>query len=90
VVARRRTEFGPRLPIIDQRRNRIYVAPTFGNHVWMLDRRTLSVVGKLPIGYGARNMLMTRDGKHLLVGGHNRHVAWDLDGFARAQSGPTP
>jgi hypothetical protein len=82
VIARRRTDIGPRLPIIDARHGVIFVAPTFGPQVWILDRRTLSVVGKLPVGFGARNMLMTSDGRWLLVGGRGRQVAWDLDAFA--------
>ena len=79
IVARRRTEFGPRLPLIDATRDLIFVTPTFGSHVWALDRRTLDVVEKLPSGAGGRNGHLSSDGRYLFVGGGGHHVAWRLD-----------
>jgi len=79
IVARRRTEFGPRLPLIDVRRDLIFITPTFGNQVWVLDRRTLEVVEKLPSGAGGRNGHLSSDGRYLFTGGGGRHVAWQLD-----------
>jgi hypothetical protein len=83
VLQRRRTEMGPRLPIIDTGRNLVYVATTYGNHVWVFDRRTLALRGKLVVGVGGRNGHLMSDGRYLLTGGGGRHVAWDLDWHAR-------
>ncbi len=82
-IFRRRTEMGPRLPIVDTRRNLVYVSTTLGNHIWVFDRRTFALKGKLVVGVGGRNAHLTSDGRYLLTGGGGRHVAWELDWHAR-------
>ncbi|HKE12216.1 MAG TPA: DUF898 family protein [Myxococcota bacterium] len=83
IVQRHRTEMGPRLPIIDTHRNLVYVSTLFGYHVWVFDRRTFALRGKLVVGVGGRNGHLMSDGRYLLTGGGGRHVAWDLDWYAR-------
>jgi uncharacterized membrane protein YjgN (DUF898 family) len=82
-IARQRTELGPRLPVIDPARGLIYVSTTFGNHVWVFDRKTLALKGKLVVGVGGHNSHLTSDGRYLLASGGGRHVAWDLNYYAR-------
>src|SRR5262249_46379281 len=82
-IGGQRTELGPRLPVIDTARGLIYVSTTFGNHVWVFDRQTLALEGKLVVGVGGHNSHLTSDGRYLLASGGGHHVAWDLDYYAR-------
>lgn len=82
-VARLRTPFGPRLPVIDTAHDLVFVPTTFGNHVLVLDRDTLAVVGRLAVGTGGRFAHITADGTRLFASGGRRTYAWDLATLAR-------
>lgn len=82
-VARLRTPFGPRLPVIDAAHDLIYVPTTFGNHVLVLDRDTLAVVGRLSVGIGGRFALLTSDGTRLFASGGRHSYMWETSALAR-------
>jgi hypothetical protein len=83
VIARWRTHMGPRLPVIDARHDLVFVTTTFGPDLWVFDRRSTRPLGRLPIGVGARNALLSRDGALFLASNGRRHFYWDTDALAR-------
>jgi hypothetical protein len=82
-VARLRTPFGPRLPVIDQAHDLIFVPTTFGNHLLVLDRDTLAVVGRLGVGTGGRFAHITTDGTRLFASGGGHTYMWDTATLGR-------
>jgi hypothetical protein len=82
-VARLRTPFGPRLPVIDAVHDLVYVPTTFGNHLLVLDRDSLAVVGRLAVGAGGRFAHLTTDGTRLFASGGRRTYMWDTASLAR-------
>jgi hypothetical protein len=74
---------GPRLPVIDTRRDLVFITTTFGPDVWVFDRRSMRPLGRLPIGAGARNALLSRDGALFLASNGRRHFYWDAAALAR-------
>jgi hypothetical protein len=82
-VARLRTPFGPRLPVVDAAHDLIFVSTTYGNHLLVLDRDTLAVVGRLSVGTGGRFAHLTTDGTRLFASGGRRTYVWDTATLAR-------
>jgi hypothetical protein len=83
VVARWRTHLGPRLPVIDTRRNLVFVTTTFGPDLWVFDRLSMRPLGRVPIGVGARNALLSRDGALFFASNGQQHFYWDAAALAR-------
>jgi hypothetical protein len=83
LILRRRTEFAPRLPIVDAKHDRVYVTATFGNHIEIWDRKTLARLGRLAVGVGARNAHLTADGRHYLSSAFGEFYAWRTEELAR-------
>jgi hypothetical protein len=82
-IARRRTPFGPRQPVIDAAHDLVFVPTTFGNHVLVLDRDTFEIVGRLAVGTGGRFAHLTADGSRLFASGGRRTYVWDTATLAR-------
>jgi PQQ-like domain len=82
-IARLRTPFGPRLPVIDAAHDLVFVPTTFGNHILVLDRDTLDLVGRLAVGTGGRFAHLTADGSRLFASGGRRTYMWDTATLAR-------
>jgi hypothetical protein len=58
-LARLRTGFGARAPVVDAAAGLIYVPTTVEGRIHLFDRITLERRGVIPIGYGPRNALLT-------------------------------
>jgi hypothetical protein len=82
-TARLRTPFGPRLPVIDAAHDLIFVPTTFGNHILVLDRDSLAVVGRLAVGTGGRFGHLTADGSRFFASGGRLTYVWDTATLAR-------
>jgi hypothetical protein len=82
-IGRLRTPFGPRLPVIDTAHDLVFVPTTFGNHILVLDRDTLRIVGRLAVGTGGRFAYLTADGSRLFASGGRRTYVWDTEALAR-------
>jgi hypothetical protein len=82
-IARQRLGTGPRLPLIDERHGIVYVPTTYGGGVWALDRETYAVLGRIDVGNGSRNGLLTRDGLSLFASSSFAHYHWDAEVLAR-------
>jgi hypothetical protein len=76
-IARVRTPFGPRLPVIDAAHDLVFVPTTFGNHILVLDRDTFRIVGRLAVGTRGRFGHLTADGSRLFASGGGRTYVWD-------------
>jgi hypothetical protein len=79
IIRRIRTELAPRYPILDRRRNLIMIPCTYGAQIWVLDRPTLRVLGRIPVGTEARYLLLTRDGETLFFSNGSGHFAISMD-----------
>jgi hypothetical protein len=79
VVARIRTGLGNRPVIVDRTRNRLYLASTLEGKLRILDRDTLAVVGKIPLGFGARYLHLSNDGTRLFASSVSSQYYWDPD-----------
>jgi hypothetical protein len=95
LLLRRRTEFAPRLPIVDEVHDLVYVTATFGNHISVWDRRTLAVRGEIAVGTGGRNAHLSSDGRYLFSSGFRNHYSWETESLARrfgtsSHSSPKP
>jgi hypothetical protein len=82
-IARVRTPFGPRLPVIDTAHDLVFVPTTFGNHVLVLNRDTYAIVGRLAIGTGGRFAHLTADASRLFASGGRRTYVFDTAAVAR-------
>lgn len=82
LILRRRTEFGPRLPLVDSAHGLVYVTATFGNHIEIWDRESLSRLARLTVGIGGRNAYLASDGRHYFSSAFGRHYAWETDALA--------
>jgi hypothetical protein len=82
-VARLRTPFGPRLPVIDAVHDLIFVPTTFGNHILVLDRDSFQIVGRLAVGSRGRFAHLTADGSRLFGSGGGWTYVWDTATLSR-------
>jgi hypothetical protein len=67
LLLRRRLGPGVRLAQIDDHDDLVYVATTFGGHLWVLDRNTFRTLGRISTGLGGRRAYVSADGRHLLA-----------------------
>ncbi len=82
LVARRRVGVGPRLPLIDPLHDLVYLPTTYGGGIWVLDRRSYEVLGRVDVGNGGRNGLITSDSSMLYAGSARAHYRWDTASLA--------
>lgn len=93
VIARRRLGPGVRDAQIDRRHGLIYLGTTFGGNVYVLDRDTLALLGRLPTGVGGRRPYISRDGRWLYVTDQHytyRYETADLARFFRPAGDGAP
>ena len=83
VVSRWRTHLGPRLPVIDAKHGLVYITATFGPDIWVFDRKSMRPLGRVPVGVGARNALLSSDGRAYFAGNAQAHFVWDADTLAK-------
>jgi len=72
-----------RHPIIDERRNMIYVPSTVTGRLYVVNRKTFEVLGSIHTGYGLRYGLLTRDGKQLIISTNSGTFSFDVDSLNR-------
>lgn len=82
LVARRRLGAGPRLPLVDEIHDLVYVPTTYGGGLWVLDRSSYRIVGRIDVGNGGRNGWISRDGRWLFASSARAHYVWDTDVLA--------
>jgi len=82
LVARRRLGVGPRLPLIDSLHDLVYVPTTYGGGIWVLDRHSYEVLGRIDVGNGGRNGLISSDGRMLYASSARAHFRWDTASLA--------
>ena len=86
-LVRRRLGPGVRSAVIDPHHDLVFMATTFGGHIWVLDRATLDVLGRVTTGLGGRQVYVTLDGRHLLASDQLRVYRFDVDAIARRLRG---
>jgi hypothetical protein len=82
VIHRKPTEFGARMPVIDARRNLVYVTSSYGFNVRVYDRQSFELLGTIPVGHGARHAYLSRDGRYFFATNGAQHFYWDADDLA--------
>lgn len=79
VIARIRTGLGNRPVIVDPVRNRLYLTSTLEGTLRVLDRDSLAVLAKIPMGFGSRYAHLSLDGTRLFASSLSSHYYWDPD-----------
>jgi hypothetical protein len=49
----------------------IFLGTTFGGYIWVLDRSTLDVLGRISTGLGGRSPYVSDDGQHFFASDQN-------------------
>lgn len=71
VILRRRMGPGVRTALIDPHHDLIFLATTFGGYIWVLDRSTLDVLGRISTGLGGRSPYVSSDGRYFFASDQN-------------------
>ena len=82
-IHRRRTDMGPRRPVIDRQHDLIYLTTTIGASLWVFDRPSLELLGQIQVGPGARNAFLTADASRLFASNGHEHFYWNADELAK-------
>lgn len=82
VIHRRPTELGARMPVIDARRNLVYVTSSYGVDIRVFDRQSFELLGTIPVGHGARHAYLSRDGRYFFATNRAQHFYWQADALA--------
>ena len=83
IIARRRLGPGVRDAQLDDRNDLIYLATTLGGNLWVLDRSSLEILGRLPTGVGGRRPYVSRDGRYLFVTDQHYTYRYETADIAR-------
>jgi hypothetical protein len=87
LILRKRLGMIVRQPLIDSRRDLLYV-PTFGEgKIRVLDRSSLESLGTIPIGLGTRYPYLSSDGSRFFATSDKAHFYWDASELARTFRG---
>lgn len=83
LLMRRRLGPGVREAQIDTRNDLIYVATTFGGHLWVIDRDTLRTLARVSTGLGGRRPYVSYDGRRLFASSQSRTFVIDTETIVR-------
>jgi hypothetical protein len=70
------------MPVIDARRNLVYVTSSFGANIRVFDRQSFELLGTIPVGYGARHAYLSKDGRYFFASNGTAHFYWHADALA--------
>lgn len=87
VIRRARIGFGGRRPAIDRRNDLVYVPSTGGGRLHVFDRRSLALVGTIPLGPGPRYPYISESHGYLLSTSFFGYFAWNARALARRLRG---
>ena len=85
VVQRHRTELDARAPVIDEENDLVYVPTHFGRYLYVFERGSMRFVGKLLVGSGARNCILTDS--YLVLSSRNAVYALKREDLRRWAAG---
>ncbi len=83
LLLRQRLGPGVREAQIDTHNDLIYVATTFGGHLWVIDRDTLRTLARVSTGLGGRRPYVSHDGRRLFASSQSQIFAIDTDAIVR-------
>jgi hypothetical protein len=68
--------------LIDTIHDLVYVPTTYGGGIWILDRRSYEVLGRIDVGNGGRNGMISKNGRKLYASSARAHFRWDTESLA--------
>jgi DNA-binding beta-propeller fold protein YncE len=76
-----------RIAAIDRTHDLVFVPSTFTGRIWVLDRRSLELLGSVPVGVECRQVEVSADGRRLYASNALGYYAFDIDRIDRELRG---